>query len=150
MPRWPAAVALAVALSVVPASDAGLHGRGDRAAAAAIVKTKGYRPDLSTWDSFFKLNVLIGTFASSADGYNKRAFFFFGRRYLGTDAAAPSAQLEEVWRDDKTIALLYILYRGSDPNCCPTGGGAIVRFRWNGSRLVALDRIPPRSGRLHR
>ena len=50
----------------------------------------------------------------------------------------------------RTVALLYILYRSGDPLCCPTGGGAIVRFRWNGSRLVALDRIPPTSGAIHR
>jgi hypothetical protein len=118
--------------------------------AVAVVKGHGYRPDVSTWENAFKLNVLIGTFTKSADGYNKRAFFFFGSRYLGTDASAPSAQLQEVWRDDRTIALLYILYRNSDPLCCPTAGGAIVRFRWNGSRLVALDPIPPTRGRRHR
>ena len=114
------------------------------------MKKKGYRPDTSTWTNFFKFNVLIGTYAKSADGYNKRAFFFYGRRYLGTDAAAPSAQLQQVWRDDRRIALLYILYRASDPLCCPTAGGAIVRFRWTGKRVVALDRIPPRTGPRHR
>lgn len=126
------------------------HGSGDRAAAAAIVRSKGYRPDLKSWDSTFRFNVLLGTYAQSADGYNRRAFFFIGRKYLGTDASAPSAAMEEMWRDDRTIALMYVLYRGNDPLCCPTGGGKIVRFRWNGSRVVALDRIPPRTGRLHR
>jgi hypothetical protein len=58
--------------------------------------------------------------------------------------------MEELWRDDTTIALMYVLYRNSDALCCPTGGGKIVRFHWNGSRLVALDRIPPRTGPLHR
>jgi hypothetical protein len=145
--RLAAAVAALAALLSIPAAVAA---PGDRAAAASVVKRKGYTPDLKTWDGFFKLNVLIGTYARSADGYNKRAFFFLGRRYLGTDASAPSAALQEVWRDDRTIALLYILYRAADPNCCPTGGGKIVRFRWNGNRLVALDRIPPRSGALHR
>jgi hypothetical protein len=139
-----------VALAGAAVSGAMEQGRGDRAVAAAVVKRKGYRPDLKTWDSYFKLNVLLGTYATSADGYNKRAFFFIGRRYLGTDAAAPSAALQEIWRDDATIALLYILYRNGDPLCCPTGGGKIVRFHWNGSRLVALDRIPSRSGPLHR
>jgi LppP/LprE lipoprotein len=141
------AAAAVVSLIAIPAAIAGA---GDRAAAVATVKKKGYIPELKTWDGTFKLNVLIGRFAQSADGYNQRAFFFYGRRYLGTDAAAPSAALQEVWRDDRTIALLYILYRANDPNCCPTGGGKIVRFRWNGTRLVALDRIPPRSGPLHR
>ena len=145
--RAAAAAAALAALLAIPAAAAG---PGDRAAAAAIVRNKGYTPELKSWDGTFKLNVLIGTYTQSADGYNKRAFFFLGRRYLGTDAAAPSAALQEVWRDDRTIALLYILYRASDPNCCPTGGGRIVRFHWNGKRIVALDRIPPRAGRLHR
>ena len=33
-------------------------------------------------------------------------------------------------------------YTRADPLCCPTGGGKIVRFRWNGSRLAAVDAIP--------
>jgi LppP/LprE lipoprotein len=138
------------AIVLAPLGGAASRNAGDLRAAATVVKEKGYRPDMSTWDSSFKLNVLIGTFVNSADGYNQRAFFFFGRRYLGTDAIAPSARLDEIWRDDKTIALLYILYRGRDALCCPTGGGAIVRFRWNGTRLVALDRIPPTRGSVHR
>jgi hypothetical protein len=44
------------------------------------------------------------------------------------------------------VALMYVLYRRNDPNCCPTGGGKIVRFHWTGRRLVALDRIPPLTG----
>ena len=143
---------LAAAALLAAASGAGAAPRstGDLQAAMALVKKKGYRPDKSAWISEFRLNVLIGTFAKSADGYNRRAFFFYGRRYLGTDASLPSAQVEEVWRDDRTIALLYILYGRNDPLCCPTGGGAIVRFRWNGSRLVALDPIPPLTGPRHR
>jgi hypothetical protein len=39
---------------------------------------------------------------------------------------------------------MYVLYRRQDPLCCPTGGGKIVRFRWNGRRFRALDRSPPR------
>jgi hypothetical protein len=48
-----------------------------------------------------------------------------------------------IWRDDQAMAFMYVLYRSGDPNCCPTGGGKIVRFRWNGKRVVALDRLPP-------
>jgi hypothetical protein len=54
----------------------------------------------------------------------------------------PVACIAAARRDDRTIALLYILYRRSDPLCCPTGGGKIVRFRWNVTRLVSLDGIP--------
>jgi hypothetical protein len=133
-----------VAAALAAPASAGVSG-GGIAVAVKVVRSKGYCVDSTrTWEraAVFKLNVLIGTLCRSADGYNKRAFFFDGTRYLGTDAARPSAQLQEVWRDDRTIALLYILYRRVDPLCCPTAGGKIVRFRWNGSRVVALDRIP--------
>jgi hypothetical protein len=141
--RRPALVLGLLAALAVPPSAA-VSGTG-LPAAVKVVRSKGYCVDSTRmWerDPVFKLNALIATYCKSADGYNKRAFFFYGPRYLGTDAAAPSAQIEEVWRDDRTIALLYILYRSTDPLCCPTGGGKIVRYRWNGSRLVALDRIP--------
>jgi LppP/LprE lipoprotein len=114
-----------------------------RARSIALVLKKGYVANPSTWDDFFAFNVLIGTYRHSADGYNKRAFFFLGDRYLGTDARRPSAQVQEVWRDDRRIALLYTLYRRSDALCCPTAGGAIVRFDLNRTRVVARDRIPP-------
>jgi hypothetical protein len=114
-----------------------------RARAIALVSKKGYVANPSTWEDFFAFNVLIGTYRQSADGYNKRAFFFLGDRYLGMDARRPSAQVREVWRDDRTIALLYVLYRRSDALCCPTAGGAIVRFDLKGPRVVARDRVPP-------
>lgn len=150
MRKLVAALSLAALLGGVSGAEATPQSGGDLRAAVALVKKKGYRPETSTWENAFKLNVLIGTYAKSADGYDKRAFFFYGRRYLGTDAAAPSAQVQLVWRDDRTIALLYILYRANDPLCCPTAGGSIVRFRWTGTRIVALDPIPPRSGPRHR
>ena len=114
-----------------------------RALAIALAWKKGYDADPSTWDDYFAFNVLIGTYRQSADGYNKRAFFFLDDRYLGTDARRPSAQVREAWRDDRTIALLYVLYRRSDALCCPTAGGAIVRFDLKRFRVVARDRIPP-------
>jgi hypothetical protein len=32
------------------------------------------------------------------------------------------------------------VYRPGDPNCCPTGGFDHVRWRWNGTRFVAVER----------
>jgi hypothetical protein len=138
------ALTAVLALGLALPASAAVSGGGLQAA-IKIVRTKGYCVDSTrTWERAptFRLNVLIGTLCRSADGYNKRAFFFYDSRYLGTDAARASAQVQEVWRDDRTIALLYILYRRNDPLCCPTGGGKIVRFHWNGTRLVALDTIP--------
>jgi hypothetical protein len=135
-----AGLSLGVAGRAVAPSGPGLK------AAVAIVKRNGYTPKSTRyWYSDRGLNALVARATRSGDGYDQQAFFFFNRRYLGTDAKVPSRQVDEIWSDGETIALMYVLYRQSDPNCCPTGGGKIVRFHWNGRRLIALDRIPTTS-----
>lgn len=113
--------------------------------AVDVVCRSGYlaRSAAETYCESCTLHVIIGAGITSADGYDQRAFFFAGGRYLGTDALDASAGIRVVWRDDTTVALGYALYRSSDGFCCPTGGEAVVRFRWDGQRLVALDPIPP-------
>jgi len=68
--------------------------------------------------------------------------FFAGHRFAGTDALTSSRDIVGLWRDDKTIAFLYVVYRPRDPNCCPTGGGKVVRFRLGGSSVRVLDPLP--------
>lgn len=114
--------------------------------AMSRVEQEGYTVDESNtfgYEESSSLNVLIGTATGSADGYNKKAFFFYNGEYLGTDTSGASAQINVAWRDDKTIAINYILYKTKDPLCCPTAGAATVRFQWNGNKMVALDPIPP-------
>jgi hypothetical protein len=157
-----AAIALAAAAAPVLLGSAGAGARArqarptertDLAAAVALVRRAGYTPDrLIGWDPTATLNVLLATASGSADGYNRRAFFFIHGRFVGTDASRPSAQIIPLWQDDTTAALMYVLYRRGDPLCCPTGAGRIVRFRWNGQRLLPLGGVPtddPRA-RLHR
>jgi hypothetical protein len=93
------------------------------------------------WMSGAAFNAIYGN-CKAGDGTDQYIWFFVGRRFVGIDAHAPSKSIIGLWRDDKTLAFMYVLYRSSDPNCCPTGGGRIVRFRWNGKRVVALDRLP--------
>ena len=137
-------VALGLGVFAVPQAGTAVRRTDPQLRAAiAVVKRKGYTPDPRTWTRGVTLNVLIGTYTRSADGYNKRAFFFVNHRgYIGTDTRVPSLSMFLVWGDDTTSAIMYILYRRNDPNCCPTGGGKIVRYRWTGSRLRPLDRIP--------
>ncbi len=112
-------------------------------AAIELIKQKGYTATFISngWETSKQLSVLIGT-CIGAEGYCKKAFFFYNGEYLGTDASDPSAQIGVVWQDDNTVALNYVLYRKEDAMCCPTAGGATVRFQWDGSKLVALDPIP--------
>jgi LppP/LprE lipoprotein len=54
-----------------------------------------------------------------------------------------SHEIVGLWRDGRTIALLYVLYRDVDPECCPTGGGAVVRYRLEKGHIRRLDPLPP-------
>lgn len=89
-----------------------------------------------------KLHVLHGTLEFAADGYDQRIFFFYDGKYLGTDTKEPSIGVGVVWRAEDIITLSYRLYRKDEPLCCPTGGEAFVRFKWDGTKMVALDPIP--------
>lgn len=107
-----------------------------------IVEKEGYSVIGLENDKLSNFDVLIGIATGSADGYDKRAFFFYDGSYLGADSSSPHPQISLAWRDDKTIALNYFLYNKNDPMCCPTGGSKIVRFQWDGTKLAILDTIP--------
>jgi hypothetical protein len=96
------------------------------------------------WEAGLRFNALYGN-CRAGDGRDQHVWFFDRGSFLGTDAPDPSREIIGLWRDGRTIAFLYVLYRRSDPNCCPTGGGAVVRFRWyGGRRVVRVDPLPPR------
>jgi hypothetical protein len=115
----------------LPAAVAVVHAHGYTAGT-----TSDYHPDQT-------LRVLLGTSSRSGDEHVEQAFFFVDGRYLGTDAARPSAQMSVVSQSDTEVTLAYGLYRPHNSPCCPGGGEARVRFQLNNGRLVALDPIPP-------
>lgn len=118
-------------------------GQSDLSYKIEQIKKQGYTTyDTSTYNSIYPLNVFIGIATGSADGYNQKAFFFYGDQYLGTDTIDPSTIIKLASRDDKTITLKYILYNSSDVLANPTGGFATVRYQWDGSKLNPLDPIP--------
>jgi hypothetical protein len=120
---------------------------GTLAEARARVSAEGYNvDDPGAYDPSHTLRVLVGTRKDSGDGYAKRAFFFVGGRYIGTDTSDDSAGIRAEGGDGTTVTLAYALYGPNDALCCP-GGTARVRYQWNGSRLVPLDPIPSRSKR---
>lgn len=96
------------------------------------------------WANGLQFNALFGN-CRAGDGRDQRIWFFVAHRFVGTDATTSSHLIVGLWRDERTIAFLYVLYRQSDAECCATGGGAIVRFHWSGNRLMRLDRLPPRA-----
>jgi len=102
---------------------------------------KGTADFLDSWPS--GLHAIVAKDNARADGYAQRAFFFVHGRFVGTDQKEPSATVKLAWRSDNTIALSYAAYKTGEKLCCPTGGAIIVRYKWNGTRLKALDPIPP-------
>jgi hypothetical protein len=95
------------------------------------------------WERGWTFNALYGD-CGGGDGHDQRIWFFNGHRFVGFDDVRSSAAIIGLWRDDRTLAFLYVLYRPSDALCCATGGGAVVRFRWTGSRVIRLDPLPRR------
>lgn len=103
------------------------------------------------WQHGWRFNALYGN-CRAGDGRDQHAWFFDRGRFVGVDVPLGSKptwvygshEIMGVWRDGNTIALLYVLYRWTDAECCPTGGGKIVRYRLHKGHLRRLDPLPPR------
>jgi hypothetical protein len=131
------------------ASDRGDYGRAPGWVADQLAEVReGYTlADDSAWNPDATLNAVTGTMTGGATGRGMHVFFFVdAERYLGTDTLHSSNSVGITWWDDTTVAVEYVLYNDGDPGCCPTAGSAVVRFHWNGDRLVPLDDIPPLYG----
>jgi hypothetical protein len=132
----PAPRALATGTSARAASSSALRD------AVALVRSKGYTPDSTRhYKSWATLRVLVATATGSASGHNQQAFFFVGRQYIGTATWVPTASLAYVGQTSTRVRLRYGVFGPGSGDCCPTSH-RIVRFKWNGRRLVALDPIP--------
>jgi LppP/LprE lipoprotein len=144
--------AIAVAGSIfVLTSSAARHNDPDLAKARAFVNRR-CPADARTissglWEAGWKFNVLYGN-CRAGDGRDQYAWFFDRGQFVRADVQSSnkhwngSHQIIGLWRDGSTIALLYVLYRSSDPECCATGGGAIVRYRLENGQVRRLDPLP--------
>ena len=100
-------------------------------------------PDQTMWMAGWRFNALYGN-CNAGDGHDQHVYFFDRGRFIGTDGLGTSSEIFGMWRDGKTIAFMYVLYRRNDSLCCATGGGAIVRYRFTGTSVKRLDPAPPR------
>lgn len=144
-------VALAAAGSVfVLSSSAARHKDPNLAQAEAFVDKQcpAATRDISSsmWQAGWRFNALYGN-CRAGDGSDQHAWFFDRGRFVRLDSRTPSLHLVGLWRNDTTIAFLYVLYRRSDPSCCATGGGAIVRYRLEQGHVHRLDPLPASSGK---
>jgi hypothetical protein len=117
--------------------------RRARNAALAVLTQEGFEPvRLADYDPRAELRVLLGLPATDDDG-PRRALFFVDREFIGYDSESASASLQVVRAGDRSVMLRYGLYAPEDERCCPSGGYARVRFRWDGTSLAPVDEIPP-------
>jgi hypothetical protein len=145
----PAAVAALLLLAPQVASPATSGGNPELGRAERFVNTRCPGPQREivkdAWVPGRRFNALYGN-CRAGDGRDQHVWFFADGRFIRSDTREPdsSKRIIELWDDSETIAFLYVLYGRDDANCCPTGGGRIVRFRIEGSHVRALDRLPAR------
>jgi len=122
------AAAVAAGLSLLVAWRAPAARSSDLTKAMAFMKKQcpGGQRDISArmWAAGWRFNALYGN-CLAEDGTDGHIWFFDHGRFIGRDAPTPSHEIIGLWRNDRTIAFMYVLYRQSDANCCATGGGAI-------------------------
>jgi hypothetical protein len=129
-------------------SGPGRKQRAQRRAAVAEVRAAGYEPvELAAYKTRHTLRVLIGR-PHQGMSPGLRAFFFVKGRFIGNDALTPSMKLDVGRQRDRDVTLVYGLFVAGDKPCCPTGGDADVRFRWNGDELTPREAIPVESRRI--
>jgi serine/threonine protein kinase len=118
-----------------------------RADAANAVRSRGYTPDMATYDQNRILNVVVGTATGSTDGHNQRAFVFAEGRYRGTDTSDDSAGITVIPNTQREdfVTIRYQLFSPGDALCCPTAGVKDVEFYWKGGSFTPVDpdSIPP-------
>jgi hypothetical protein len=116
--------------------------RRARREAVVVLTQQGFEPvRLADYDPRHELRVLVGR-PGTDDAGPRRAFFFADGEFIGYDSEAPSARLEVVRARNRSVTLSYGLYEAGDRRCCPGGGNARVRFRWDGAALAPQDAIP--------
>ena len=116
-----------------------------RTAAVAAMSTQGYVPvSLRDYDPSHELRVLIGR-RNGDTGGPRRAFFFAGGSYVGTDSTEPSTGLKVSGSGDKWVTLVYGVYSTGDQPCCPSGGRTKVRYEWSGTAVTPVGGTIPGS-----
>jgi len=127
-----------------PATSATSGGQPGARTAAAIVLAHDYTPnDIAEYHAGQALRVLVGTLSGTADGYRMKAFFFDGRRYLGTDVAEPSATIRVVSQSNDEVKIAYQLYTSHDSLEDYENGHSVVAFRLRDGRVTHTGWIPP-------
>jgi LppP/LprE lipoprotein len=103
-----------------------------------VPNTKYYNPKLP-------LSAVIGETKGGTATSPKQLYFFHKGVYVGP--ATPEARFAFwiVCRSDDLIMVRYSHYRKGDASCCASLPDYVVRYKWIGRSVRALDPIPPES-----
>jgi LppP/LprE lipoprotein len=122
--------------------------RAQRRAAADEVRRQGFSPvSLRHYEPTQTLRVLLGTPASAPEG-RRRAFFFVGDQFVGTDTPEGSSNVRIRKQSETQVTLAYKLFLPDDQPCCPTAGTETVRFKWDGAAVTPRDELPSAAERI--
>jgi hypothetical protein len=94
----------------------------------------------ATWRQSAVLHVIHANATGAADPPGDWYFFFVDGKLVGQRYFTRASSSDAI--DDATFAVTYAVFRPDDAHCCPSGGTATVRFRWQGGHLNALDPMP--------
>jgi LppP/LprE lipoprotein len=103
-----------------------------------VPNTKYYNPKL-------QLSAVIGETAGGTAASPKQLFFFHKGVYVGPAIPEARFAFRIVSRSDDLIIVHYSHYRKGDPSCCASLPDYVVRYKWIGRSVRALDPIPPES-----
>jgi LppP/LprE lipoprotein len=94
----------------------------------------------ATWRQSAVLHVIHANSTSAADSPGDWYFFFVDGKFVGQRYFTRASSSDAL--DEATFAVTYAVFRPDDAHCCPSGGTATVRFRWQAGHLTALDPMP--------
>ena len=90
-----------------------------------------------TWGPASTLHVIGAQRSCPTAGCGHYFFFFVNGYVVGTAGIGYLVAAQPL--NDATFTISYKVLQSTDALCCPSGGVASVRHRWNGKTLVHLD-----------
>ena len=85
------------------------------------------------------IEVSIGPSGSSP----RHLLFFVHGQYVGLATDEPYPYTEVISEDDDEVTVNYRWIEAGEPDCCPIGGPARIRYRWDGREMQQIDPLPP-------
>lgn len=100
-------------------------------------------PDTSAYDPSLDLSTVRGDTPGGTVSSPVQVFMFHKGCYEGPALPHAYGEVKIAQVSNDAVAVHYAHFRPTDGNCCPSLPDYVVRFHWNGTKVVALDPAPP-------